>query len=300
MEPALTVPPPGPERMTVIIPTYMRIQVLWRSVEAVLAQLRPGDELLVVDQNVPPLDPPGSLEGAPLRMIRMDRPSLTRARNAGIAHARNPLLVFLDDDIVPDAELVASLRRAAREHPGCMITGVVDQEDRPDDVPTPGTVDRDSGAIRTNFSRPLSGEVPFFPGGLNLIPRSALHGAPWFNPDFRGACQGEEIDFCLRAGERGARIVADPRVRILHLKVVEGGCRAPSFRSRFFLDHVFNQALFFGRHGRLLSLATFLRRLKGFVGFHSRAPAGGHQVLLAARALWLLAEGLAKGILPRL
>lgn len=296
----MRAPAPAGERLSVIIPTYMREEVLWGTVERVLAQLGPGDELLVVDQNHPPLRPPAALEGAPLRLIRQDLPSLTRARNAGIAEARNPLLAFLDDDIVPDPELADSLRRAAREHPGCMLTGVVDQDDKPEDVPTPGTVDLDSGAIRTNFSRPLAGEVPFFPGGLNLIPRSVLDGGPRFDPDFRGACQGEEIDFCLRAAARGARIVADPRVRIFHLKAVEGGCRAPAFRRRFFLDHVYNQALFFGRHGRLLSLATFLRRLKGFVEFHTRKPAGGHQAALAARALGLMAEGLAKGLFPRL
>jgi GT2 family glycosyltransferase len=168
------------------------------------------------------------------------------------------------------------------------------------DVPTPGWIDLRSGEIRTNFSRPVSGEVEFFPGCLNLIPRAALPYPPWFDPDFRGASQGEEIDFGLRAREAGVRIVADPSIRILHLKVVEGGCRAPEFRRRFFLDQCFNQALFYGRHGRLLHAARFLKRLKGFIGFHTRADEGGHDWRAAARALGLLGEGLLKGVLKRL
>lgn len=292
--------PGGSGSLSLIIPTYLRDAVLWRSVELLLPQLAAGDELVVVDQNRPPLSPPPGLADPRLRLVRLAVPSLTRARNAGIAATRNPLLVFLDDDIRPDPGLLDAFRAAAAAHPGCLVTGVVDQEDRPGDVPTPGIVDLRDGRIATNFSRPLSGETPFFPGGLVLIPRSVLPPQPCFNPDFRGASQGEEIDFALRSRARGARIVADPAVRILHLKVVEGGCRSPEFRRRFWLDHVFNQALFYGRHGRLVHLAAFLRRQRGFVEFHSRKPGGGHEAGGVLRAAGLAAEGFAKGLLQRL
>lgn len=285
--------------LSVIIPTYMRTDVLWRSVERVCAQFLPGDEMLIVDQNIPPLRPPPSLDGVALRLLHLDRPSLTRARNAGIGAARNADLVFLDDDIVPDAVLLESLRRAARRNPGSIVTGVIEQEDQPVDVPTPGWIDLKTGEIRTNFSRPISGEIPFFPGGLSLIPRSALPPPPYFNPAFRGASQGEEIDFSLRARRQGVRIVADPSIRIFHLKAVEGGCRAPEFRRRFFLDHVFNQGLFFGRHGALPHLAGFLGRLKGFVEFHSRKPGGGHDAGLVSKAAANMLLGLVRGIALR-
>lgn len=286
--------------LSVIIPTYMRTDVLWRSVERVCSQFLPGDEMLIVDQNDPPLRPPPSLDGVALRLLHLDRASLTRARNAGIEAARNGHLVFLDDDIVPDAALLDSMRRAAKSHSGCIVTGVIEQEDQPPDVPTPGRVDLKTGEIRTNFSRPVSGEIPFFPGGLSLIPRSALPPPPYFNPAFRGASQGEEIDFSLRTRRLGIRIVADPAIRIFHLKAVEGGCRAPEFRRRFFLDHVFNQGLFFGRHGALAHIAGFLGRLKGFVEFHSRKPGGGHHAGLVMKAAATLFQGLARGILLRL
>lgn len=296
----MTAPPGGPGALSVIIPTYLRDAVLWKSVAGLLPQLADGDEVLVVDQNRPPLRPPPGLADPRVRLIRLDVPSLTRARNAGIAASRNPLLVFLDDDILPDPRLLAAFREAAAANPGRIVTGVVEQEDKPVDVPTPGIVDLRDGRIATNFSRPLSGETPFFPGGLALIPRGALPPRPWFDPDFRGASQGEEIDFSLRVRARGVRIVADPAVRILHLKAAEGGCRSPEFRRRFWLDHVFNQALFYGRHGRLPHVAAFLRRLRGFVEFHSRRPGGGHEAGSVARAAGLVAEGFAKGLLHRL
>jgi GT2 family glycosyltransferase len=263
--------PANPAPLSVIIPSYMRDRVLWDTVKALRAQMREPDELLVIDQNDPPLGPPEGLEGPWLRLCRLETPSLTRARNLGIRQARNDRVVFLDDDIIPDAALLDRLRQVTLERPDRILTGVVDQDDKPADVPSPGFVDLDTGEIRTNFSRPNLGEDPFFPGGLSLVPKSCLPPEPWFCPDFRGAAQGEEIDFSLRARARGVRIHADPAIRIFHLKVVEGGCRAPEFRRRFFLDHVFNQSLFFGRHGRLLRIPRFWKRLKGFVEFHTRA-----------------------------
>jgi GT2 family glycosyltransferase len=286
--------------LSIVIPTYMRERILWDSVRALGPQVRDGDEVLVIDQNDPPLRAPDDLRAAWLRLIRLERPSLTRARNLGLERAASPLVAFLDDDIAPDPGLLDAFRAAARAHPGRILTGVVDQADKPEDVPTPGRVDLDSGEILTNFSRPVTGEIPFFPGCLFLIPKSALPPRPWFCPAFRGASQGEEIDFSLRARARGVAIVADPALRIYHLKAVEGGCRAPAFRRRFFLDHVFNQALFYGRHGRYAGLPRFARRLRGFVEFHSRRAGGGHSQALIALAAWRLALGFLTGAAYRL
>lgn len=290
-----------PVALSVIIPSFMRERVLWDTLEALRPQVREGDEVLVIDQNHPPLRAPASLAGPWLKLHRLDRPSLTRARNLGLERAASSLVVFLDDDIVPDPALLDRFRRGAESHPGCILTGLIDQEDKPGDVPTPGWVDLASGEIRTNFSRPVTGEIPFFPGGLFLIPKSCLPARPWFCPAFRGASQGEEIDFSLRIRKRGARIFSDPAIRIYHLKAVEGGCRAPEFRRGFFLDQVYNQALFYGRHGRYAGMPRFLRRMRGWVEFHSRIPdAQGHSLALVAAAAWRLAAGFATGLAYRL
>ena len=292
---AIVVKPAIP--LSIIIPTYMRDQVLWKSVSDLGLQLLGEDELLVIDQNIPPLRPPADLNAPRLRLIHLDIPSLTRARNLGIQESRHPRMVFLDDDIIPDPDLLQRLRQVTQENPDCILTGIVDQEDKPEDVPTPGFVDLRTGEIRTNFSRPVTGEVPFFPGCLSLIPKSCLPPPPYFTPAFRGASQGEEIDFALRVRARGKRIIADPRIRIYHLKVVEGGCRSPEFRQRFFLDQIFNQGLFFGRHGQLYNLPACLGRLKSFIEFHTRVSGGrSHASSLVVGALARLAYGLATGM----
>ena len=275
----------------------MRDLVLWKTVADLQKQIEPEDELIIVDQNIPPLVPPPERAGSQFRLIHQNKPSLTMARNLGIESAQHNHLVFLDDDIVPDPHLLASFRRVAEENPNCIITGIVDQADKVENIPTPGFINLKTGEIRTNFSRPYTGEVPFFPGGLALIPRNCLPKKPYFCPSFRGASQGEEIDFALRVRAAGNRMVADPRIRIFHLKVMEGGCRAPHFRKRFFLDQVYNQGLFFGRHGQLSSLLSCLRRLKGFIEFHTRNPGSrSHSLAMLARASVRLVFGLVSGI----
>jgi GT2 family glycosyltransferase len=292
--------PANPIAVSIIIPTYMRDKVLWDSVAALRGQMRDGDELLVIDQNRPPLMIPAGLEGTWLRLCRLEVPSLTRARNLGIQLARHERVIFLDDDIIPWEHLLDRFKQVTLEFPDRILTGVVDQADKSDAVPTPGRIDLDSGEIRTNFSRPHAGEIPFFPGGLALIPKACLPAPPYFCPAFRGASQGEEIDFSLRVRARGVRILSDPAIGIFHLKVVEGGCRSPRFRGRFFLDHVFNQSLFFGRHGALLRLPSFFKRLKGFIEFHTRRTGRpAHAPALVAKALAGLAAGLLTGIYYR-
>ena len=253
----------------------------------------------MIDQNVPPLRIPAGMEGDWLRLVRSEVPSLTRARNLGISLAAHDRILFLDDDILPDPGLLDRIKQVTLDHPDRILTGVVDQDDKPEDVPTPGWIDLDTGEIRTNFSRPISGEVPFFPGCLWLVPKACLPPKPYFCPAFKGASQGEEIDFSLRVRARGVRIHSDPSIRIFHLKVVEGGCRSPEFRRRFFLDSAFNQSLFFGRHGNLSRLPAFLKRLKGFVGFHSRREGGSHSRRMVAAAMAGIARGLILGIAYR-
>lgn len=87
--------------VSTIIPTYNRAVFLGAAIDSVLSQMVPGDELIVVDD--------GSEDGTPdvLRKYGSRVTALVgghggagRARNIGIAHARNDLVAFLDSDDV--------------------------------------------------------------------------------------------------------------------------------------------------------------------------------------------------------
>jgi glycosyltransferase involved in cell wall biosynthesis len=106
------------DSVSVIVPTHNRAHLLPRAVASVLAALRPGDELIVVDD--------GSTDntaevlapfGQRLRYFRTENRGVGPARNYGVQQARHPLVAFLDsdDEWMPDS---LELRRAVMSaHP---------------------------------------------------------------------------------------------------------------------------------------------------------------------------------------
>ncbi len=178
-------------------------------------------------------------------------------------------------------------------HPQRLLTGRIEQEECDPRLDGVGFVDRDSGEIRTDYTKAIRGPVPFFPGGLVLMRKSELAGLR-FCPKFRGAAQGEEIDFALRCAQRGLEVISDPEIGIRHLKASTGGCRSETWQRRFFVDEVFNRSLFYGRHGHWRRLQKFLMRLKGFCEFHTRGARGRRWGLLLRSAL-ALASGFLTG-----
>ena len=91
--------PVSPLAVSVVIPSYNRAHLLPRSIGSALAALRPGDEVIVVDD--------GSTDatvdlvesyGDPVRLLGVEHGGAGGARNAGFAAARGPLVAFLDSD----------------------------------------------------------------------------------------------------------------------------------------------------------------------------------------------------------
>jgi glycosyltransferase involved in cell wall biosynthesis len=105
--------PTGTPAVSVIVPTYKREDVLRRCLDALAAQDVDGSlfEVIVIDD-----DPLGQAERAatdaahdyPFELRRLPNAGkgAARARNHGISVAAAPLLLFLDDDIVPSTHFV--------------------------------------------------------------------------------------------------------------------------------------------------------------------------------------------------
>lgn len=87
------------DRVSVIIPTFNRARTLPGAVRSVLAQTRPADEVIVVDDGSED-ETPDILEsyGPPVTAIRQSNKGLASARNAGLARATGQWIGFLDSD----------------------------------------------------------------------------------------------------------------------------------------------------------------------------------------------------------
>lgn len=108
-------------RVSVIIPTYKRVQYLQDAVTSIVAQDLPQSkyEILVVD-NAPQPTPElvslcDSLQSPLVRYVHEPRNGLHHARHTGAKRARGDILVYVDDDIRATPEWLAALCRPFAE-----------------------------------------------------------------------------------------------------------------------------------------------------------------------------------------
>jgi len=112
----------GAPAITAVIPTYNRAALVVRAVESVLAQSRPPDEIIVVDD--------GSTDDTVdrlrqfserVRCISQANAGGAAARNHGVEAATGGWIAFLDSDDLWPAGHLAVIDRAIRETAGAAI-----------------------------------------------------------------------------------------------------------------------------------------------------------------------------------
>ncbi len=121
--------------VSVIIPTYERAPETEACLRTLLAQSRLPEEILVVDDS--PSDSIAGVvdslqsevpDGVSLRFMHApDRPSLTRARNAGIDATSGDIVVFFDSDSLVREDFLERAVADLAAHPEAMaVRGLVD------------------------------------------------------------------------------------------------------------------------------------------------------------------------------
>ncbi|HVB27598.1 MAG TPA: glycosyltransferase family A protein [Mycobacteriales bacterium] len=122
--------------MSVVVATRDRPERLRRCLTSVRAALAELDELIVVDSasvDQEAVEAEARATGA--RYLRLERPGVNRARNAGWRTARHPLVLFTDDDVEVDPGWAVGFAAAAARAPGAaFVTGRIES---PAHVPPP-------------------------------------------------------------------------------------------------------------------------------------------------------------------
>lgn len=107
--------------ISVIVCTHDRPHYLEACLAGIARQRdAPAFETIVVDSASPPAGA-GAIAALAARhaarLLRTDRPGLSRARNLGAAEARGRWLAYIDDDAVPDTDWLAAIARAGAATP---------------------------------------------------------------------------------------------------------------------------------------------------------------------------------------
>lgn len=118
--------------ISVLIPTYLRPQMLQRAIESCLAQqgVEVPFEIVVIDND--PLGSAGPLvaeiagrSAVPIRYVTERRPGISRARNTAVANSAGRYVVWLDDDEEASPGWLAALYATMRRYGGDVVKGPV-------------------------------------------------------------------------------------------------------------------------------------------------------------------------------
>ena len=188
--------------MTVAIPSRDPGETLERTLKALGGQTAAGFETIVV----------APATGRPLpgvRVISQAPEGPGAARNLAVHASERPLILFLDDDMVPEPELVERhlARHAGDPDRDAAVLGRV----RPHPEVAGGRLMR---WLERSGERRDGGELRFHSDNLS-IKRALFLDAGGFAPDFR--VDYEDLDLGWRLHQLGMRLLYEPRALALHL-----------------------------------------------------------------------------------
>lgn len=210
------------EPISIAIPTYRREQTLVDTLVALLALARPAQEILVLDQSethdasteqkLSELHRVGAI-----RWLRLPTPSIPQAMNRALVEAVAPIVLFLDDDIIPDAKLVEAHAEAHRRSPGTLVAGRVIQ---PWDEGKDYSLD-----AHFHFACLKPQRIREFMGGNFSVLATKAKSIGGFDENFVKVAYRFEAEFAHRWCASDAEIWYEPSAVIHHLKVSAGGTR---------------------------------------------------------------------------
>lgn len=246
--------------VSVVIPSVDRRDVLIDLLRQMQSQTYADMEIIVVDQTESGTERFRS-EIASLgnvRYIHLRERGLPNARNVGIRNARGEIILFLDDDIIPDPDLV-------RAHAECYgdpaVAGVGGRILGGYDERREGVVGRFNPwtcKVTRNFGSTEKGMADHLPGGNMSLRREVFDKVGGFDRAYGGAASiGEETDFSLRSRKAGFRFIFEPRAVMTHLRLPRGGCRHDDFGDWLFWQ-AHNTTLFALRHMNPIALPAYL------------------------------------------
>jgi glycosyltransferase involved in cell wall biosynthesis len=249
----------------IIIPTYNRPDAIPQLVAALLPQCNAQTGIIVVSQGSALAGglPSGSTA------LRLDRPNLPRARNAGLAASSADIALFLDDDIEPFPGLVEAHRSCYADQSIAGVAGFVDDPLFDPKQTRPSSIDLSTGNCVQNFSLPSSGRTISAMGANMSFRRSALLSIGGFDEQYRSNALWEEIDCCLRILASGHALHYCAEAKVRHLRRQDGGCRAE--KKYRYLYHQFANTAYFGcRFAETRHYGSWLRFWKYRLEFLTR------------------------------
>ena len=202
-------------KISVVIPTYNRLERLNRVISALQKQTFPLEEIeiLVVSD--------GSTDGTddwlrslqlPLALIPLiqSNQGVASARNLGLEHASGELVLFLDDDVFPADNLISEHYRSHQASSGSLV--VIGPMVTPTDFHMSPWVRWEQDQLARQYREMSAGAWEatarqFYTGNTSLR-REHLLASGGFDPQFKRA---EDVELAYRLKDMGLRFIFNPK-----------------------------------------------------------------------------------------
>lgn len=214
--------------VTIAIPTYNRGAILIDMLRRVLQLSPPPREIIVLDQTVEhPREVADQLDAwhdtGAIRRLRLEVPSIPKAMNRGLLEAKTPIVLFLDDDVVPVPEIVQAHARVYDDERVWAVVGqCLEPGQQPEQVTSPAALFPDF-QMRFNHDAPRDIENVI---AMNLsMRRERARSIGGFDENYVMVAYRFETDFARRIVAAGGVIRFEPRARVRHLRIPTGGTR---------------------------------------------------------------------------
>jgi GT2 family glycosyltransferase len=219
--------------------------------DAVLAQTRPAEQLvIVIDHNEGLLHRAATAFPAARVVENFQKKGLSGARNTAVAASSGEVLLFLDDDAVPDPDWVQQMLEPLRDPEVLGVGGWAvprwQPVARPGWFPEPflwvvGCSYRGLPTTTADIRNPLGCAMGFRRSAFDLAGDfSTTVGRVGAKPT---GCEETEFSIRVRQAKPGTRIVLNPAARVTHHVTAE------RTRVRYFLSRCYHE----GRSKALLS-----------------------------------------------
>lgn len=197
--------------ITVVIPTFNRRDRLTRVLEALFRQNYPSHRVDIIVVSDGSSDGTNSYlaelaEHGRIKAINQDNQGPAAARNRGMAAAAGDFILFLDDDVVPDPNLISE-HMLAHEH-ALRDVAVIGPLLTPPDARLSPWVDWEQRMLKKQYDEQARGlwqtsARQFYTGNAS-VKRNVLVATGGFDTTFRRA---EDVELGYRLADRGVGFV---------------------------------------------------------------------------------------------
>lgn len=263
--------------VSVIIPTYNRVDCLIQLLEALKIQTYQNFEVLIVDQSdilEEKKEKYFTDSGARLKLIRTESRGRPAGKNIGLREAKGDLLLFCDDDIIPPRDLIETHVQAYEDESIGGVSCRVVENGLPHVRSTEILQIRPYGKMDAGFHSDVTCFVKTLVGANMSVRKDVQKKVGLFETSFSGTAIFEEPDFSIRLIRSGYKILFTNKATVYHFPQSGGNddMRRSASANYYHCFH-HNEIIYFLKHYSRLNLLLvipfcFLRTIKQAIVNH--------------------------------